>query len=114
MMPSTMLVDQNTHRHVVLSAILCCGKLFQDFGQAILELNAYKAPQIGANTGPSNGASEYTAMAFPLSSGLKQSPITPPPIAKGALPPNPARNRNAINWSLFCAKPHPKFHAKHR
>lgn len=29
----------------------------------------------------------------------------------GALPPNPARNRNAINWSLFWANAQPKFHA---
>ena len=29
----------------------------------------------------------------------------------GALPPRPARKRNAISWPSFCAKEQPKFHA---
>lgn len=31
--------------------------------------------------------------------------------ASGALPPRPARKRNAMSWPSFCANPQPRFHA---
>lgn len=36
--------------------------------------------------------------AFPRLSAVKRSPIVPPPIASGADPPSPAKNRNASIW----------------
>lgn len=60
MKASTMLLDQNTQRHV--------------------DLCATQAPATGPMTGPSKGAREYNATAFPRSSGRQQSPSTPPPI----------------------------------
>ena len=40
----------------------------------------HQPPQTGPMTGPSNGAREYIAIAFPLSSVSQISPSTPPPI----------------------------------
>lgn len=59
MMPAAILVDQNTQRHVDRSAI--------------------QPPATGPMAGPSRGASEYTAIALPRSSGLHMSPRTAPP-----------------------------------
>ena len=81
------------------------------------ESTTYQPPQTGPTTGPSKGASEYIAIARPLSSVLHISPSTPPPIynikkdqrlcrkchngivrtASGALPPIPERKRNAMS-----------------
>lgn len=45
-----------------------------------VDFSATHAPQTGPMTGPSKGASEYKAIACPLSSVFQQSPSTPPPI----------------------------------
>lgn len=75
-----MLVAQKTQRQVVFCAT--------------------KPPAMGPAAGPMSGARLYTLMALPRSSGLNMSDRVPPPMARGAEPPRPDRNRKAIIWPL--------------
>lgn len=54
-------------------------------------------PQIGPNTGPSNGPIEKMAMAPPRFSTGMTSAIVPAPRLKQTAPKQPARKRNPIS-----------------
>lgn len=57
-------------------------------------VSVIKPPAMGPTTGPMSGPSEKTAIADARSRSEKRSLTVPPPQAIGALPTNPATQRN--------------------
>ena len=60
----------------------------------------------GPSTGPIRGPIPNIAIAAPLFSCLTKSEIVPPPLARGALPVAPAKNRKVINIPKLLLAPH--------
>lgn len=94
-------------------------------------VSAMKPPATGPKDGPRSGPSVYTAMAVARSRVENKSPMTPPPIAIGALPPKPAvdgcgklecprrkneqdkpKKRKAISEPVFGANAHTRLNTR--
>lgn len=64
-------------------------------------------PAIGPTTGPAKEPAVKIPIAFPRRSLCIKSAMTPPPMATGAAPTQPARNRKTINIGKEFARAQP-------